>query len=85
MAKKRFKPSAKQICMAVTADSGGRIHTSDLSYYGGRGMRPWLEKHGHIKPAGGAFYYLTRKGKKLGDSACNVDFGLTSKGTRRKR
>jgi len=73
--RKRYKPSAKAICAAMTADdTRGRIHVSDLDRHG-RGMRPWLEKHGHIRRAGGAFFTLTRKGKRLADRACTVSFG----------
>lgn len=69
----RFKPSAKAICKVATSDDArGRIHTSDI---GGRGMRAWLEKHGHIRRAGGNFYSLTAKGKRMADRACDVSFG----------
>ncbi len=69
----RFKPSAKALCKVATSDDAkGRIHATDV---GGKGMRAWLTKHGHLRHNGGQFYVLTRKGKKMADRACDVSFG----------
>lgn len=69
----RFKPSAKALCKVATSDDArGRIHATDI---GGRGMRAWLTKHGHIRAIGRNFFALTSKGKKMADKACDVSFG----------